>query len=316
MRICLMVEGQEGVGWNDWVDLAKTSEDAGLEGLFRSDHYVSTVSETTLGSLDAWATLCGLAAITERLRLGTMVSPATFRHPSLLAKMATTADHISGGRVELGMGAGWFEKEHSTYGFDFPPANERIAMLAEQLEIVHGEWSQDGFDFDGAYYSLDSVHALPKPLQRPHPPLIIGGSGGPKSIALAARWADEYNTVFPTIDEALERSAALDDALRAAGRAMKDCTFSLMTTCIVGSDEDEFRERARNVLERTGHDEDLDEYIARVRSQRIVGTVDQVIGRLNDYAETGVDRVMLQHLDHADLDMVRLLGSEVVPAVA
>ena len=316
MRICLMVEGQEGVGWNDWVDLAKTSEDAGLEGLFRSDHYVSTVSETTLGSLDAWATLCGLAAITERLRLGTMVSPATFRHPSLLAKMATTADHISGGRVELGMGAGWFEKEHSTYGFDFPPANERIAMLAEQLEIVHGEWSQAGFAFDGAYYSRDSVHALPKPLQRPHPPLIIGGSGGPKSIALAARWADEYNTVFPTIDEALERSAALNDALRAAGRDIEDCTFSLMATCIVGSDEDEFRERARNVLERTGNDEDLDEYIARVRSQRIVGTVDQVIERLNDYAETGVDRVMLQHLDHADLDMVRLLGSEVVPAVA
>jgi F420-dependent oxidoreductase-like protein len=316
MRICLMVEGQEGVGWNDWVGLAETSEDAGLEGLFRSDHYVSTISETTLGSLDAWATLCGLGAITERIRLGTMVSPATFRHPSLLAKMATTADHISDGRVELGMGAGWFEREHSTYGFDFPPANERMAMLAEQLEIVHGEWSQDQFDFDGAYYTVDSLHALPKPLQRPHPPLIIGGSGGPKSIALAARWADEYNTVAPTIDEARARSSALRDQLRAVGRDVEDCAFSLMTTCIVGADEDEFKARVQNVLNRTRKDAALDEYIARVRSQRIVGTVDQVVERLGEYAAAGVDRVMLQHLDHTDLDMVRLLGSEVAPAVS
>lgn len=316
MRICLMVEGQEGVGWKDWVDLANTAEEVGLEGLFRSDHYVSTISATTLGSLDAWATLCGLGAVTQRIRLGTMVSPATFRHPSLLAKLATTADHISGGRVELGMGAGWFEREHSTYGFDFPPANERLAMLAEQLEIVHGEWTREEFDFDGAYYSVDSVHALPKPLQKPHPPLIIGGSGGPKSIALAARWADEYNTVSPTIDEARARSAALKDALRSAGRDIDDCSFSLMTTCVVGADDDEFKARANNVLERTGNDAELDEYFARARSRRIVGTVDQVVERLMDYAGAGADRALLQHLDHTDLDMVRLLGSEVAPAVA
>jgi F420-dependent oxidoreductase-like protein len=316
MRICLMVEGQEGVTWDEWVDLARTCEESGLEGLFRSDHYVSTINEGQLGSLDAWAVLSGLAAVTSSIRLGTMVSPATFRHPSTLAKMVATADHISGGRVELGMGAGWFEREHTAYGFDFPTTTERMDRLAEQLEIVQGEWSDDEFSFKGAYYTLEGLHAIPRPVQRPHPPIIIGGSGGPRSLALAARWADEYNTVFPTLEEARARRSALDSALRAAGRPTDDYTFSLMTTCIVGRDEAELRRRAQDVLTRTENDKPVDDYIAEASKQRIVGTTEQVIERLTLFAEAGVGRVMLQHLNHVDLDMVKLIGSELVPALA
>jgi F420-dependent oxidoreductase-like protein len=316
MRICLMVEGQEGVTWDEWVDLARTCEESGLEGLFRSDHYVSTINEGKLGSLDAWAVLSGLAAVTSSIRLGTMVSPATFRHPSTLAKMVATADHISGGRVELGMGAGWFEREHTAYGFDFPTTTERMDRLAEQLEIVQGEWSDDEFSFKGAYYTLEGLHAIPRPVQRPHPPIIIGGSGGPRSLALAARWADEYNTVFPTLEEAHARRSALDSALRAAGRPTDDYTFSLMTTCIVGRDEAELRRRAQDVLTRTENDKPVDDYIAEASKQRIIGTTEQVIERLTLFAEAGVGRVMLQHLNHVDLDMVKLIGSELVPALA
>jgi len=316
MRICLMVEGQEGVSWDDWVDLARTCEESGLEGLFRSDHYVSTINEGRLGSLDAWAVLCGLAAVTSRIRLGTMVSPATFRHPSTLAKMVTTADHISGGRVELGMGAGWFEREHAAYGFDFPSTNERMDRLAEQLEIVHGEWKQDDFSFKGAYYSIEGLHAIPRPVQQPHPPLIIGGSGGPKSLALAAQWADEYNTVLPSLEEARARRSGLDSALQAAGRPSDGYTFSFMSTCIVGRDETELRSRVQDVLTRTNNDKSVDDYIDEASKSRIVGTADQVIDRLNQFGEVGVGRVMLQHLNHVDLDMVKLIGSELVPALA
>ncbi|MGH2698084.1 MAG: TIGR03560 family F420-dependent LLM class oxidoreductase [Actinomycetota bacterium] len=316
MRICLMIEGQEGVTWDEWLALARTCEESGLEGLFRSDHYVSTINETKLGSLDAWAVLCGLAAITERIRLGTLVSPATFRHPSLLAKMVTTADHISDGRVELGAGAGWFEKEHTAYGFDFPPTNERLEILAEQLEIIHGEWSEEEFSFNGAYYSLEGVHAKPTALQRPHPPLILGGSGGRKSLALAAKWADEYNTLFTTVEGARARRSALDDALVSQRRAPGDFTLSLMTTCIVGRDESELRRRVQDVLTRTNNDKPVDDYIAGASRERLVGTTDQVIERLNRYAEAGVGRVMLQHLNHPDLEMVKLIGSDLVPALA
>jgi F420-dependent oxidoreductase-like protein len=315
MRICLMIEGQEGVTWDEWVGLARSCEESGLEGLFRSDHYVSIFNETKDGSLDAWAILSGLAAITERIRLGTMVSPATFRHPSLLAKMVVTADHISGGRVELGAGAGWFEKEHTAYGFDFPRPSERLEILAEQLEIINGEWTEEEFSFDGAYYSLEGLYPLPRPVQQPHPPLIIGGSGGAKSLALAAKWANEYNTLSLTVDEARARRAAVDDALRARGRSPDDFTLSMMTTCIIGRDEDELRRRAQDVLTRTNNDKPVDDYIADASKQRLVGTVDQIIERLNQYADAGVGRVMLQHLNHRDLSMVEQIGSELVPAL-
>ncbi|HEV3495052.1 MAG TPA: LLM class flavin-dependent oxidoreductase, partial [Actinomycetes bacterium] len=201
MRVCLMIEGQEDVTWEQWLALAGACEEHGLEALFRSDHYGPLMGMPERGSLDAWAILAGLAARTSRIRLGTLVSPATFRHPSVLAKSVVTADHISGGRVELGLGAGWHEGEHRAFGFDFPPTPVRMERLAEQLEIVSRTFTEDTFSFSGRHNQLQDLRALPKPVQRPRPTLLVGGAAGPKSLALAARWADEYNTTGVALEE-------------------------------------------------------------------------------------------------------------------
>jgi alkanesulfonate monooxygenase SsuD/methylene tetrahydromethanopterin reductase-like flavin-dependent oxidoreductase (luciferase family) len=277
MRICLMVEGQEGVSWQQWLDLAQAAEAAGLEGLFRSDHYRSIGRGDPAGSLDAWTTLAALAARTERLRLGTMVSPVTFRPASVLAKSAVTVDHISNGRVELGIGAGWFEAEHVTYGFRFATTRERLDELDRQLAEITRQWTE-----------ADDV--WPKPLQEPRPPIIVGGRARPRTVAAAVRWADEYNTVFPTVEEARERKRILDDAAREAGR--EPLRYSMMIGCAVGRDEAEVRER-----------------LARgPGTPPISGTVEQVVERLRAYEAVGVERAMLQHLAHEDVAMVELLG--------
>src|SRR3954452_1111614 len=227
VRVCLMIEGQEDVTWEQWVALARACEESGIETLFRSDHYLSVQGEQGHGALDAWSTVNALAAITSRLRLGTLVSPATFRHPSVLAKMVVTADHVSGGRVELGMGAGWLEAEHRAYGFPFAGTRTRMDVLAEQLEIVHSSWKPGPFSFHGDHYRIEALDALPKPIQQPHPPLIVGGSGGPRSLALAARFADEYNTPFASVERCRELRAKLDEACEKAGR--EQLPLSLMT---------------------------------------------------------------------------------------
>jgi F420-dependent oxidoreductase-like protein len=311
VRICLMIEGQEGVSWDEWIALAGACEEHGLEGLFRSDHYRSVFDVSGRGSLDAWATLAGLAAVTERIRLGTMVSPATFRRPSILARMVVTVDHISGGRVELGLGAGWNQAEHDAYGFPFPEVAERMEILEEQLEIIHRQWTEDEFSFDGRHYRLQDSRAEPKPLQQPHPPLVIGGAAGPRAARLAARWADEYNTIFASPGECRERRTRIVEACEREGRA--PIAFSLMTACCVGRDRAEVLDRARRRLERSGRDGDAAELLDD--DATLVGTVDEVVERLRAYREAGVERVFLQHLDHSDLDMVRLIGEEIVPAI-
>ncbi|MEX2210620.1 MAG: TIGR03560 family F420-dependent LLM class oxidoreductase [Gaiellaceae bacterium] len=311
MRICLMVEGQEGVGWDEWVALARTCEDAGLAGLFRSDHYSSTIATADRGSLDAWTTLAALAAKTERIRLGTMVSPVTFRHPANLARCAVTVDHVSGGRVELGMGAGWMELEHAANGFAFHDAGTRVSMLAEQVEIVVRQWTEDEFSFEGEHYRLVASQALPKPLQQPHPPLIIGGGGKRGTVEPAVRWADEYDTTFADPERIRELRAKLDAAADRVGREWP-LRLSLMTTTVIGEDEGELRDRVRAFLERAGRPSDPDEWIAERRGSRLVGTVDDVLETLDRYAQAGLDGAYLQHLDHGDLDMVRLIGAKIV----
>ena len=276
MRVCLMIEGQEGVTWEQWRALAATAEESGFEALFRSDHYESLQGPPNRGSLDAWSTINALAALTSTLRLGTLVSPATFRHPSTLARSVLTADHVSGGRVEIGIGAGWHEGEHRSFGFPFETTRDRFDRLTEQIEIVHRSFEAEPFDFDGRYYRLEQADPQPKPVQQPHPNLIVGGSAGPRGAALAARWADEYNTVYPTPEQAAERKQRIDAACAEAGR--EPMTFSAMT----GLD----------------------------------GTPDELVTRLKDLEAAGVERVMLQHLRHDDLEPVRLVGREVIPAVA
>jgi F420-dependent oxidoreductase-like protein len=227
VRVCLMIEGQEGVTWEQWKALAATCERSGIETLFRSDHYLSVSGQRGRGSLDAWTTIAALAAVTSTLRLGTLVSPVTFRHPSLLAKAVVTADHVSGGgRIELGLGAGWLEAEHAAYGFDFPPAAERMQILSEQLEIVRKEWDEGAFTLEGEHYSVRKLDALPKPIAQPH--LLLGGGGGPRSLALAARYADEYNVFHMSEEELREVRSGLDEACESVGRDPADLPLSLM----------------------------------------------------------------------------------------
>ena len=307
MRVCLMVEGQEDVTWEQWLALAGACEEHGLEGLFRSDHYESVMGMRERGSLDAWATLAALAARTDRIRLGTLVSPATFRHPSVLAKMVVTADHVSGGRVELGLGAGWHEGEHRAHGFEFPETPVRMERLAEQLEIVSRTWTEESFSFEGRHYQVQDLRALPKPVQRPRPTLLVGGAAGPRSLALAARFADEYNTVGVPLDELPERRRRLLDAWREAGRDPEEARLSLMTTCVIGRDRAEVAERVGRVLAVIGSDERVAE-VVEARPNWVLGTVDQVVERLRSLEAAGVGRVMLQHLDHADTEMVAVIG--------
>ena len=189
-----MIEGQEDVTWEDWVALADACERSGIESLFRSDHNVSVSGANENGSLDAWGTINALAARTTTLRLGTMVSPSSFRHPSVLAKLAVTADHVSGGRIELGIGTGWSEIEHTAYGFPFLSMKDRMDVLEEQLEIIHdGHFKPGPFSFKGTYYELEGLQARPQCVQQPHLPLIMGGGAGPRAARLAAHYADEYD---------------------------------------------------------------------------------------------------------------------------
>jgi alkanesulfonate monooxygenase SsuD/methylene tetrahydromethanopterin reductase-like flavin-dependent oxidoreductase (luciferase family) len=302
MRVCLMIEGQESVSWEDWTALARACEESPIEALFRSDHYLSVMGKTDRGSLDALTTLAGLAAVTSDLHLGTLVSPATFRHPSVLAKNAVTIDHISGGgRFELGMGAGWLEAEHVAYGFPFPPTGVRFRTFEEQIEIVRRQWDEGAFDFDGEHYEIRGGNALPKPLSSPN--LIVGGRARPRSLALAARWADEYNLVMMGAAECAEAVPKVRDAWRAAGRP--EPVISLMTSCIVGSDEVDLLERAHAVAEVRGDDAtDPEAYLQAERPNSLVGTVAQVRQQLVELEEVGVERVMLQYLPHRDLDGV------------
>jgi len=291
MDVCLMVEGQEGVSWEQWRALARAAEDAGLGALFRSDHYRSIVRGEPAGSLDAWATLAALATCTERIRLGTMVSPVTFRHPAVLAKNVVTVDHVSGGRVELGIGAGWYEAEHTSYRFEFAARRARLDELDRQLAEITRQWT-------------DADDIRPRPVQRPRPPIVVGGSARPRTVAAAVRHADEYNTTFPSVEEARQRARVVAEAARAAGRS--PLRFSMMTGCVVGRDEAEVRERLAAWREVTRGED----------PPPLSGTVDEVAARLRDYEAAGVERAMLQHLVHEDVEMVGLLGEVAVQVAA
>jgi alkanesulfonate monooxygenase SsuD/methylene tetrahydromethanopterin reductase-like flavin-dependent oxidoreductase (luciferase family) len=304
-----MIEGQEGVTWEDWVALADACEEHGVESLFRSDHYISGFDESR-PVLDAWATIAGLAARTTKLELGTLVSPGTFRHPSLLARNAATADEISGGRVVLGMGAGWMEREHEAYGFDFADTRERIARFAEQLEIVHGLFHDDSVDFAGEHYRLQSAPGL----ERPDLTILVGGSAKPGTTGPAVRFADEYNCVFGSFDDARERKQRLDLACERGGRDPATLRYSLMAPLVVGRDDREVQESARRIGARFGRDPQ--QVLERYAQSGPVGTVEQVVERLREIEELGFERVMLQHLAHQDLDAVALIGRELAPAVA
>jgi alkanesulfonate monooxygenase SsuD/methylene tetrahydromethanopterin reductase-like flavin-dependent oxidoreductase (luciferase family) len=290
LRIALMVEGQEGVSWDEWVALADACEEHGIEALFRSDHYLSQAAPDERPATDAWTLLAALAARTTSLRLGTLVSPVTFRHPSVLAKAAATVDHISGGRLEIGMGAGWMELEHRTYDLPFPEAAQRMSMLAEQVEHVDRQLRED----------LLTV-------QRPRPPLIIGGGARPGTTTPAARFADEYNTYGVDAPEAARRRKRLDEACEREGRDPSTLPFSLMTPFVLD------RDHARRFVERFPRVGSADEWFEELRRRGLAG---DLVAGLREFEAVGVERVMLQHVAHQDLDVVATLGREIAPALS
>jgi F420-dependent oxidoreductase-like protein len=311
-----MIEGQEGVTWEHWCALADACEAHGVETLFRSDHYISHVDEDANVAHDAWTTIAALAARTTTLRLGTLVSPATFRAPALLANAAATADHVSGGRIELGLGAGWMEREHRAFGFPFPVLADRLEMFAEQLEIVHRLWTEEHLDFRGRHYTLENAPGLPKPLQRPRPRLLVGGSGGRGTIEPAVRFADEYNTPFASPEDFAAIRGRVVEACERAGRDPATMGFSLMTGCLLGATRDEALDRARRLWDRGPRDGGFDEWLEGFARRALVGSVEEVAGRLREYGRAGCERVMLQHMLHTDLEPVRLIGRELAPAVS
>jgi F420-dependent oxidoreductase-like protein len=310
VRLALMIEGQEGVSWEQWVALAQTCEEAGVEALFRSDHYLSQVDPQSRQALDAWTVLAGLAAVTSTLRLGTLVSPVTFRLPSVLANAAATVDQISGGRVELGIGAAWMVPEHEAYGIPFPETPVRMEQLAEQLEIVHRLWTEETVDFHGRHYELSGAPGQPRPVQQPHPPIVVGGSARRRTIEPAVRFADEYNTMFCGPEEFARRRARVREACERAGRDPDTLPCSLMTGFVLGE------ERARRLHAAREREQSFDEWLATYRESAIVGDADEVVARIREYEAAGCERIMLQHLRHDDLDTVRAIGRELAPSVA
>jgi len=311
-----MIEGQQGVTWADWCALADRSEQLGLEGLFRSDHYFSARGVSGVGATDAWAVLAALAERTSTLRLGTLVSPVTFRLPAVLARSALTVDLISGGRVEIGMGAGWWEDEHTRFGLPFYDVEQRWQMLEEQVPIVHGLLTEDAFSFEGEHYRLEGADQMPKPVQRPRPPLILGGTTvGPRMQALIGRYADEFNTVGGTAEEVGARFRRARAAVEAAGRDPQALVTSLMTWFFVAPTEDVYLEKLRRAHSLDPSAGPFDAYRADIEHDCIVGTPDRAIARLHEYANVGVQRIFLNHELYDDLEMLDLMATDVMPAV-
>jgi F420-dependent oxidoreductase-like protein len=315
MRFALMTEPQQGLTYDEILAIARTAEDAGFEAFFRSDHYTSFPGSTGEPTTDAWATLAGLARETTRINLGTLVSPVTFRLPGNLAKVVTTVAEMSGGRVELGMGAGWHELEHQRLGLPFPSTRERFDMLEEQLAIVHGLWTEpDGWSYQGRYWKIDDASFQPKPVApagRKHPNLIIGGDGGPRMARLVATYADEINISSATPEGAAAAYARVDDACRAAHRDPGTVARSAMVGVLVARDESELRGRVKAQLEMLGRgtdDPESERWLAERRKRWIMGTPDEARDRVREFAAAGVQRIMFQDFLPRDLDMVRLLG--------
>jgi alkanesulfonate monooxygenase SsuD/methylene tetrahydromethanopterin reductase-like flavin-dependent oxidoreductase (luciferase family) len=292
LRVALMVEGQEGVSWDEWLALAAACEEHGIEAMFRSDHYLSP-TDTNRTATDAWTLLGALATRTSRLRLGTLVSPVTFRHPSVLAKAAATVDHVSGGRVEVGMGAGWMELEHETFRLPFPETGERTRMLAEQIEHVDRQLRED-----------------PLTVQQPRPALIVGGGARRGTTAPAARFADEYNTYGVDAAEAARRRERLDRACEEAGRDPSTLPFSLMTPFVLDLDH------AQRFVERSPSAGSAKTWFDELRRRGLAGGPDELVAGLREFEAAGVERVMLQHIVHEDLDVVATIGREIAPALA
>ncbi|NIH79249.1 LLM class F420-dependent oxidoreductase [Amycolatopsis viridis] len=306
MDLRIFTEPQQGASYDDLLRVAKATEDNGFDAFFRSDHFLKMGSASGLpGPTDAWVTLGALARETSRIRLGTLVTAATFRHPSVLAISVAQVDQMSGGRVDFGLGSGWYDAEHEAYGIPMPEIKERFDIYAEQLEIITGLWeTPDGetFSFTGKHYQLSDAPALPKPAQSPRPPVIIGGGGKKRTPALAARFADEFNVAFVDAATGAAQFERVDAACREIGRDPSGIIRSAAQVVAVGKDDAEFARRAAAIGRET----------AEVKQNGLAGTVAEVVDSIGRYREaTGITRLYLQVLDLSDLDHLELIASEV-----
>jgi F420-dependent oxidoreductase-like protein len=309
MQLRIFTEPQQGADYGRLLAVARAAEELGFDAFFRSDHYLKIGPGSGLpGPTDSWVTLAGLARETERIRLGTLVSAATFRYPGPLAIAVAQVDEMSAGRIELGLGTGWFDTEHSAYGIPFPGLAERFGRLEEQLEIVTGLWETPvgkTYSFGGSYYTLTESPALPKPVQRPRPPILIGGHGPRRTPRLAARFADEYNVVFVSPEETGAAFGRVRDACSAAGRDPASLVYSAGQTVCCGRTGAEVARRAAAI----GEDP------AELAATGLAGSPAQVVDKLGRFAAIGASRMYLQVLDLHDLGHLELIAAEVMPHV-
>jgi F420-dependent oxidoreductase-like protein len=301
----VFVEPQQGASYSDQLAVAQAAESLGFSAFFRSDHYLAMNGDGLPGPTDSWVTLGGIARETSTIRLGTLVTSATFRHPGPLAIAVAQVDEMSGGRVEFGIGSGWFEKEHLAYAIPFPPLGERFDRLTEQLELISGLWTAPAgqtFDYAGTHYAVQDSPALPKPVQRPHPPILIGGSGAKRTPRLAATFADEYNVPFAPLATITTQFDRVREAVNAVGRPADSMTYSAAFVVCAGRDDAEIARRADTI------GREVDE----LRSNSpLAGTPNQIVDQLGPYGEIGLQRVYLQLLDMSDLEQLRLFADEV-----
>jgi F420-dependent oxidoreductase-like protein len=306
MELRVFTEPQQGATYDDLLRVAQEAEKLGFGAFFRSDHYLAMGVDGQPGPSDAWITLAGIARETSSIRLGTLMTSATFRHPGPLAIAVAGVDQMSGGRVELGLGAGWFEAEHTAYGIPFPDTGERFDVLEEQLAVITGLWASTGdFSYDGGHYRVSDSPGLPKPAQR-KPPVLIGGGGKKRTPALAARYADEFNLPFMPFEAGLAQNDRVRRACEEIGRDPSTMRFSSALVLCVGENEAEIARRAAAI------GREVDE----LRENGLAGTVDEVVDKIGRYAESGQSRLYLQTLDLQDLDHLRLVASQVMPQLA
>jgi alkanesulfonate monooxygenase SsuD/methylene tetrahydromethanopterin reductase-like flavin-dependent oxidoreductase (luciferase family) len=326
MRFALMIEPQQGMSYGDQVAVAKRAEANGFEALFRSDHYTSFPGEAGKPTTDAWAVLAGLSRETDRIGLGTLVSPVTFRHLGNFAKVVTTVDEMSGGRIEVGVGAGWNELEHRELGLDFPPIVERADLMEDQLAILHGLWGEpDGWSFDGHKVSIREARFVPKPVDVPgrprtpiggaRPRLLVGGGGTPRSYRIAARYADEFNLNGSGPNEVAVKSAAIDEACRAIGRDPATLTRSVMAGTLIGRTHEEVDRRVAAAKKSFRQEDAGDGWLAERGDRWISGTPEQAREAVRKFAAVGVERIMLQDFLPWDLDLIDVMGEELVGRV-
>ncbi|WP_395308592.1 LLM class F420-dependent oxidoreductase [Mycobacterium sp. AMU20-3851] len=302
----VFVEPQQGASYDDQLAVATAAEQLGYSAFFRSDHYLAMSGDGLPGPTDSWVTLAGIARETDTIRLGTMVTSATFRHPGPLAIAVAQVDEMSSGRVELGIGAGWFEAEHQAYAIPFPPLGERFDRLTEQLHILTGLWqtpSGQTFDFSGTHYTVKDSPALPKPAQSPRPPIIIGGAGPKRTPALTAQFADEFNIPFASLEDLTAQYDRVAAAVAAAGRTPDSLVYSAAFVLCAGRDESELTRRAAAI------GRELEEMRG---NSPVAGTADEIVEKLGAFVRAGVQRVYLQVLDMSDLDHLAFFASEVI----